>query len=128
MGAGCGGGGLADTAPGIPAIGVDASAGMIALARRAYPELRFQQGTMTALELPADAPGASSPDTPRRPRARWPPLPRRTPAPGPPEPPGPPGPRVPRPAGAQPTGSAGGAGHPVRTRRGSANPATVEAC
>ncbi|MEU8898799.1 class I SAM-dependent methyltransferase [Nocardia sp. NPDC048505] len=38
---------------GLDAFGVDLSAEMIALARRAHPELRFEQGTMTALDLPA---------------------------------------------------------------------------
>ncbi|MGD6740203.1 class I SAM-dependent methyltransferase [Streptomyces sp. BH106] len=35
---------------GVPAFGVDLSPKMVALARRAYPELRFTEGSMTALE------------------------------------------------------------------------------
>ncbi|MER7770812.1 class I SAM-dependent methyltransferase [Kitasatospora sp. NPDC096140] len=42
---------------GVPAFGVDISGEMIALARRAYPELRFLQGTMTDLDLPDGALG-----------------------------------------------------------------------
>lgn len=37
---------------GVPAFGLDLSAGMIAVARRAYPGLQFEQGTMTALDVP----------------------------------------------------------------------------
>ncbi|MEU9043878.1 MULTISPECIES: class I SAM-dependent methyltransferase [unclassified Kitasatospora] len=42
---------------GLSAFGVDVSGEMVALARRAYPELRFRQGTMTALDLPDGALG-----------------------------------------------------------------------
>lgn len=37
---------------GVSAFGVDLSPGMVALARRAYPDLRFDEGSMTALDLP----------------------------------------------------------------------------
>jgi SAM-dependent methyltransferase len=37
---------------GIDVFGVDLSAAMVALARRAYPDLRFEEGTLTALDLP----------------------------------------------------------------------------
>ncbi|MEV7992881.1 class I SAM-dependent methyltransferase [Streptomyces sp. NPDC086077] len=37
---------------GVPVFGVDLSPGMVALARRAYPALRFHVGTMTRLDLP----------------------------------------------------------------------------
>lgn len=37
---------------GLAAFGVDASPAMIELARQAYPELRFDVGSMTALDLP----------------------------------------------------------------------------
>jgi SAM-dependent methyltransferase len=37
---------------GIEVVGIDLSPGMVAVARRAYPELRFEVGTMTALDLP----------------------------------------------------------------------------
>ncbi|MER7476885.1 class I SAM-dependent methyltransferase [Streptomyces sp. NPDC126510] len=37
---------------GLPVFGVDASPRMVALARRAHPELRFHVGSMTALDLP----------------------------------------------------------------------------
>ena len=33
-------------------VGIDLSPGMIAVARRAYPSLRFEVGSMTALDLP----------------------------------------------------------------------------
>ncbi|MFF2148615.1 class I SAM-dependent methyltransferase [Kitasatospora sp. NPDC058190] len=36
---------------GLPAFGVDVSGEMVALARRSYPELRFQRGAMAALDL-----------------------------------------------------------------------------
>ena len=36
---------------GLAAFGVDASPAMVALARRAHPELRFEVGSMTALEI-----------------------------------------------------------------------------
>jgi ubiquinone/menaquinone biosynthesis C-methylase UbiE len=36
---------------GLDAFGVDLSPGMVALARRSYPELRFDEGSMLALEL-----------------------------------------------------------------------------
>jgi SAM-dependent methyltransferase len=42
---------------GLSIFGVDLSPQMIALARQAYPDLRFDQGTMTALDLPDDALG-----------------------------------------------------------------------
>jgi ubiquinone/menaquinone biosynthesis C-methylase UbiE len=37
---------------GLDAFGIDLSPGMLELARRTYPELRFDQGSMLALELP----------------------------------------------------------------------------
>ncbi|WP_369171942.1 class I SAM-dependent methyltransferase [Streptomyces sp. R28] len=37
---------------GVPVFGVDVSPLMVALARRAHPELRFHVGSMTALDLP----------------------------------------------------------------------------
>ncbi|MFJ8626096.1 class I SAM-dependent methyltransferase [Kitasatospora sp. NPDC093550] len=37
---------------GLSAFGVDVSGEMVALARRAYPRLRFHRGTMSALDLP----------------------------------------------------------------------------
>lgn len=37
---------------GLDAFGIDLSPGMLALARRTYPELRFEEGSMLALELP----------------------------------------------------------------------------
>jgi SAM-dependent methyltransferase len=42
---------------GLDAFGIDLSPGMVALARRSYPELRFEEGSMLALELPAAALG-----------------------------------------------------------------------
>lgn len=42
---------------GSSAFGVDLSPAMIALARQAYPDLRFEQGSMTALDLPDGALG-----------------------------------------------------------------------
>jgi SAM-dependent methyltransferase len=39
---------------GVPAFGVDLSPRMVALARRTYPELRFEVGTMTALDIEDD--------------------------------------------------------------------------
>ncbi len=36
---------------GLPAFGIDLSPAMIALARRAHPDLRFEEGSMTALDL-----------------------------------------------------------------------------
>lgn len=38
---------------GLDAFGVDVSPGMVALARRTYPQLRFEQGSMLALDVPA---------------------------------------------------------------------------
>jgi ubiquinone/menaquinone biosynthesis C-methylase UbiE len=38
---------------GLDAFGVDLSPGMVALARRTYPQLRFEEGSMLALDLPA---------------------------------------------------------------------------
>ncbi|MER5945678.1 class I SAM-dependent methyltransferase [Streptomyces sp. NPDC001904] len=40
---------------GLTAFGVDLSPKMIAEARRAYPDLRFEEGSMTGLDLPDDA-------------------------------------------------------------------------
>lgn len=40
---------------GMPVIGIDLSAGMVALARRLNPDLTFRQGTMLALEADDDA-------------------------------------------------------------------------
>jgi ubiquinone/menaquinone biosynthesis C-methylase UbiE len=37
---------------GLDAFGIDVSPGMLALARRTYPELRFEEGATLALELP----------------------------------------------------------------------------
>lgn len=37
---------------GVPVFGVDVSPGMVALARQAYPGLRFHVGSMTVLDLP----------------------------------------------------------------------------
>jgi SAM-dependent methyltransferase len=38
---------------GLDAFGVDLSPGMVALARRDYPQLRFEEGSMLALDMPA---------------------------------------------------------------------------
>ncbi|MFF4807982.1 class I SAM-dependent methyltransferase [Micromonospora chersina] len=43
---------------GVDAFGVDLSPRMVALARQAYPELRFEVGSMTALDLPDGQLGA----------------------------------------------------------------------
>ncbi|HZX01717.1 class I SAM-dependent methyltransferase [Kribbella sp.] len=37
---------------GLDAFGVDLSPGMVALARRTYPDLRFEEGSLLALDLP----------------------------------------------------------------------------
>ena len=37
---------------GLDVSGIDLSPGMVALARRTYPQLRFEQGSMLALDLP----------------------------------------------------------------------------
>ena len=37
---------------GLDAFGIDLSPGMLALGRRTYPELRFEEGSMLALDLP----------------------------------------------------------------------------
>ena len=37
---------------GLDASGIDLSPGMVALARRTYPQLRFEEGSMLALDLP----------------------------------------------------------------------------
>lgn len=42
---------------GVPVFGVDISPGMVALARRAHPELRFHVGSMTSLDLPDETLG-----------------------------------------------------------------------
>lgn len=42
---------------GLPVFGVDLSPRMVALARRAHPDLRFHVGSMTALDLPAESLG-----------------------------------------------------------------------
>jgi len=42
---------------GVPVFGVDVSPRMVALARRAHPELRFHVGSMTALDLPDETLG-----------------------------------------------------------------------
>ncbi|MFF6875700.1 class I SAM-dependent DNA methyltransferase [Streptomyces sp. NPDC012474] len=42
---------------GLPVFGIDASPRMVALARRAHPELRFHVGSMTALDLPEETLG-----------------------------------------------------------------------
>ncbi|WP_372486611.1 class I SAM-dependent DNA methyltransferase [Streptomyces indiaensis] len=42
---------------GLPVFGVDASPRMVALARRAHPDLRFHVGSMTALDLPDETLG-----------------------------------------------------------------------
>ncbi|MBG0833259.1 class I SAM-dependent methyltransferase [Planomonospora sp. ID67723] len=44
---------------GLTAFGVDLSPRMIALARRAHPHLRFDEGSMTALDLPDGALGGA---------------------------------------------------------------------
>ncbi|MGW1530750.1 class I SAM-dependent DNA methyltransferase [Streptomyces aureus] len=40
---------------GLDAFGIDLSPGMVAVARRAHPRLRFETGTMTGLDLPDGA-------------------------------------------------------------------------
>jgi SAM-dependent methyltransferase len=40
---------------GLSAFGVDLSPAMVALARRAYPDLRFDEGSITAVDAPDDA-------------------------------------------------------------------------
>jgi SAM-dependent methyltransferase len=40
---------------GLDAFGIDLSPGMLALARQAYPQLRFDEGSMLRLELPDGA-------------------------------------------------------------------------
>ena len=72
---------------GIDVVGIDLSPGMIAVARRAYPALRFEVGSMTALDLPdggvagvlawysiihtpPDGPAGGRRRAPSRPRAR----------------------------------------------------------
>lgn len=42
---------------GVPAFGVDLSPGMVEVARRTYPDLRFDEGSMTALDLEHDTLG-----------------------------------------------------------------------
>jgi SAM-dependent methyltransferase len=42
---------------GLPVFGVDLSPQMVALARRSFPDLRFDEGSMTALDLPDGALG-----------------------------------------------------------------------
>jgi ubiquinone/menaquinone biosynthesis C-methylase UbiE len=42
---------------GLDAFGIDLSPGMVALARRAYPQLRFEEGSMLSLDVPAAALG-----------------------------------------------------------------------
>jgi len=42
---------------GVPVYGIDLSPAMVALARTTYPGLRFEQGTMTALDIPDAALG-----------------------------------------------------------------------
>jgi SAM-dependent methyltransferase len=42
---------------GVDAFGIDLSPEMVAVARRAYPDLRFEVGTMTDLDLAADSVG-----------------------------------------------------------------------
>jgi SAM-dependent methyltransferase len=42
---------------GLDAFGIDLSPAMVALARRSYPDLRFEVGSMTALDLPDGALG-----------------------------------------------------------------------
>ncbi|NGO11746.1 class I SAM-dependent methyltransferase [Streptomyces sp. HC44] len=42
---------------GIPVFGIDLSPKMVAVARDAYPELRFHVGSMTAIDLPGDVLG-----------------------------------------------------------------------
>lgn len=51
---GCGGGNVTILLSrlGLDAFGIDLSPGMVALARRTYPELRFEEGSMLALEMP----------------------------------------------------------------------------
>jgi ubiquinone/menaquinone biosynthesis C-methylase UbiE len=56
---GCGGGRVTILLSrlGLEAFGIDLSPGMVALARRTYPELRFEEGSMLALEMPEGALG-----------------------------------------------------------------------
>ncbi len=66
---------------GVDVFGVDLSPEIVALSRERYPELRFQVGSMTALDLPdgelggVTASGASNPTGSRRcwpaPASRW---------------------------------------------------------
>ena len=42
---------------GLDAFGIDLSPGMLALARRSYPQLRFEEGSMLALDVPAETLG-----------------------------------------------------------------------
>jgi SAM-dependent methyltransferase len=42
---------------GVTAFGIDLSPAMVAVARRTYPELRFDEGSMTALDLKDDSVG-----------------------------------------------------------------------
>jgi ubiquinone/menaquinone biosynthesis C-methylase UbiE len=42
---------------GLDAFGVDLSPGMLAVAHRSYPQLRFEEGSMLALDVPADTLG-----------------------------------------------------------------------
>ncbi|WP_049567470.1 class I SAM-dependent methyltransferase [Nonomuraea sp. SBT364] len=44
---------------GVNAFGVDLSPQMVAVARRSYPDLRFEQGSMTALDLADEAVGGA---------------------------------------------------------------------
>jgi SAM-dependent methyltransferase len=56
---GCGPGRLTDfcNSLGLNAFGIDLSPGMIAVARREFPDLRFEVGSMTALDLPGGSLG-----------------------------------------------------------------------
>jgi len=49
---------------GVPIFGVDLSPGMAAMARRSYPGLRFDVGSMLALDLPDGALGGSRTPSP----------------------------------------------------------------
>ena len=56
---GCGGGRVTVLLSrlGLDVFGIDLSPGMVALARRTYPELRFDEGSMLALDVPEAALG-----------------------------------------------------------------------
>lgn len=49
---------------GLDAFGVDLSPGMVSLARRNYPQLRFEEGSMLELDLPTAGLAGCWPTTP----------------------------------------------------------------